>query len=153
MKKYFLMAVCVMALIGCTKEHGEEYWEEMNRETESYWNAEDMAGVWIDESEKDKPNAGYVEIHADGTYDSAYLLPIGASDMNSGKLLYRFKHKHIILFDNPRCRYEYYIEWMNKEHTRMKMRQSYNDEPIDEDIEPYTKYWIKVPAKPSGWVY
>lgn len=147
-----ILTMTVMGIIGigslaaCDSESPAESLDKEQKTFEEYWgkSKEYLNGIWVSESEKDNPTAGYVIIENGEKFNSVNL--ISQNRAESGSLLFYGNGTHGVQFGSVNT---YSLEWLNNSHTRLGVH-SFNSftYEVDPDV---ADIWIKVPTIPSGW--
>lgn len=142
--------VSTVSLSACSKDD-ESVIEHMNKESEkfyAYWgeNLSYLQGIWVEESKKNDPGAGYTIIKDDGNFESVDMLDSNRS--RSGNIGQVAGDKNLLIFSNywANWRLDLHAEWANDSHTRLKTY------PDGTDPNQRAEYWVKVNSIPANWV-
>lgn len=143
MKKIFLsfyLTICLL-FTGCEKS------DPFLKDTD-YWTVEDLTGVWVKEEDVDNPKAYFVEFYSNWTYHSIGLLQYGAQLYDSGNYSVSGTNGRI-LYLRGYGGWDLYVDWLNKEHTKMKWRGlKYQSQEPDND---WSWTLVKVSGIPSEY--
>ena len=154
MKKYFLMAVLVMAMCmgvsscGGDEENLYDAIERDNKNIAAYWGESHcwMYGIWVEEQDKDNPNAGYTEITATG-WSSVNALE--SNRVCSGHLTTRLGNINAVGFSkNSGGTYWFHMKWADATKERLEV---YQEDAKGNPIKETKNYWVKIEKKPAGW--
>lgn len=151
MKKFFLMAVCAMAMCvitlgvsSCTKEIDvEELWKNDVKWMESYWGKDYalLIDTWVEEESMNDGVPLYVEIRADRTYKSNGLVTSVGHEMSSGDwcLYSNDMFRNIIEF-HADYRQMMHLSWADDTHNRLCVRYTDDNRKLEGVA---TTYWVR----------
>ena len=151
MKNWLWAALLVvgagMGVTACSKTDG---WDDVSDRQETEMkkmygdNCEWLKGVWVEESEKENPNANYVQITGDGNYTEV------SDRVYHGRLVFLMGNVNYVEFRSDNSMTScWYMDWADKTHTRLKMIPGTKN---DLDYES-TRYWIKLNGVPAGYIH
>lgn len=153
--KSIFLSILTMVVIGvagagsltaCDSESPAEALDKDQKAMEEYWgkNKSYLNGIWVSESEKDSPTAGYVIIENGEKFNSVNLISTNRAE--NGSLLFYGNGTQGVQFGSVNT---YSLKWLNSSHTRLEVHRfnSFTFE-VDSDV---ADIWIKVPTIPSGW--
>lgn len=137
-------------MVSCSKSDDDlnSYLDGESNKFDAYWGKDlsYLQGVWVKETEKDDPSAGYTQINSDGTFTSVMMIDSNRS--RSGNIGQMTGDVKMLIFMDSwgHWRQDVHAEWANENHTRLK---TYYD---GMDPKLYTVYWVKIDKIPANWV-